>query len=131
MNIVEGPPGLQFSPVGTLKVGGCVTAPVVPVVSPPDGATGVSRSAHVVAVFDRPMDAASVAPAFTLVRTATGRRVPGVVGLGFGDRVAVFTPSRPLRRLRTFAATISTAATAQDGQALAAARTWSFTTGAR
>jgi Big-like domain-containing protein len=119
------------SDIGTLQIGGCTPPPVVQVVSPADGAAGVARRTLVVAVFDRAMVASSVAGAFGLVRTADGRPIAGTVGLAFGDRVAVFAPRRPLGRLRSFTATITTAAQAQDGQALAAPKTWSFTTGRR
>jgi hypothetical protein len=117
------------SDIGTLQVGDC--APVVQVVSPADGAADVARRTLVVAVFDRAMVASSVAGAFGLVRTADGRPIAGTVGLAFGDRVAIFAPRRPLGRLRSFTATITTAAKAQDGQALAAPKSWSFTTGRR
>jgi hypothetical protein len=117
------------SDIGTLQVGDC--APVVQVVSPADGAADVARTTLVVAVFDRAMVASSVAGAFGLVRTADGRPIAGTVGLTFGDRVAIFAPRHTLGRLRSFTATITTAAKAQDGQALATPESWSFTTGRR
>lgn len=105
-----------------------VSPPVVQSVSPADGATGVPRSVRLVAVFDRPMAEASVVTAFKLARTTDRKPIAGTVALAYGGRVAVFTPRRALGPRRGFTATITTAATALDGQSLSTTRSWAFRT---
>jgi hypothetical protein len=104
--------------------------PVVPVVtstSPANGATGVATDASVSAVFSEAMDETSTAGAFSLQDDTTGQAVPGIV-----EWSAPTTPSfvpllGSLNAGEQYTATISTAALAASGPALASPVSWSFT----
>jgi hypothetical protein len=103
--------------------------PVVTSLAPGNGTGGVSGGAAVYAVFNEPMDHASTATAFTLVRTSDGTNVAGSI-VWFGDRLPIFLPAQALAPATTYAATISAGPTDQSGRPLANPTTWSFTTGA-
>lgn len=111
------------------------TAPTVTVLSPTDGATAVCRTSGVNATFSEPMDASTIdATSFTV--TENGTAVPGSVGYDAASRVATFVPTAAtgFTASTVFVATVvSGAAGVQDvaGNALAADRTWSFTTSAQ
>ncbi len=113
----------------TMRDGSRVTvfdALSVTTVFPADGATGVGAGTPVLAVFDAPMDHASTAAAFTLKRTSDNSPVAGKVGWYYG--VPIFVPSSPLAPSTQYTATISTAATDQNGFNLGSPKTWSFNT---
>ncbi len=102
-------------------------APVVRLVSPADGATGVPAGTVVLAAFNDAMDRTSTAGAFSLRRTSDGAPVAGTVDF-YGSAVPVFTPAQPLAGGTRYTATISTAAKDTGGRHLAAPKSWSFVT---
>ncbi len=109
-------------------------APTVTTVSPTDGSVGVCRTKIASAVFSEPMDPITINAA-TFTVTDGGLAVAGTVGYDLGGQIASFAPTNAagFDAGKTFVATIkSGAAGVRDaaGNALAADRVWSFTTGA-
>jgi hypothetical protein len=104
-----------------------VPPPVINNVSPPNGATEISRSSVVYAVFNRSMDKPATEGAFTLKRTSDGAPVSGIFGW-YGPTAMIFKPDADLEPGTQYTATISTAAKDLAGNSLAAEKTWQFTT---
>ncbi|MBA3625558.1 MAG: DUF3494 domain-containing protein [Methylibium sp.] len=109
------------------------TAPTVTAVSPADASTGICLTRSVSATFSEPMDAATIT-ATTLRVTDNGVAVAGTVSYDAPNRVARFVPTDPagFAASRPFVVTIASgSAGVKDlaGNALAADRVWSFTTG--
>lgn len=106
------------------------TAPTVISTVPVAGATGVALNTQVSANFSEPMNPASLSTSsFTLACPAGTARAGSVAYSGSG-KAASFSPAASLPASTVCAASISTGATDAAGNALAAALTWSFTTGA-
>ena len=93
---------------------------------PTDGFSGFSRTGPVVAVFDQPMDKASVEAAFSLKRSVNGERVSG--SFSWYGNALLFTPSAPLAPSRLYTATVGTGARNLAGVHLATAKSWQFST---
>ena len=105
-----------------------VVAPVVSSTIPAAGATGVALNSNVAATFSKAMDPLSITTTtFTLKQGSTP--VVGSVTNGTGTS-ATFTPTSPLTASTVYTATLSTGVKDAQGNALAAASVWSFTTGA-
>ncbi len=98
--------------------------PTVTAISPANAATGVARNVAVTATFSEPMASATVITSFTV--RAGLVNVPGVVT--YVGNIATFVPTATLASNTLFTATVSTAAEDMQGDALATARTWTFTT---
>ena len=105
------------------------TPPTITAVSPADNGTEVYPNAGVYTFFSRAMDHASAQAAFSLKRTSDGAAVAGAFSW-FGN-VLIFTPSHDLQAGVQYTAAESTGARASDGIALAAGKTWHFTTTTR
>jgi WD40 repeat protein len=110
------------------------TAPTVVTTSPTNGATGVAAGTAVKAVFSEPVDPATITGS-TMGLTGPAGPVPASVTYDAGTRTATLTPSGPLAGSTTFTATVkggSTDPRVKDvaGNALAADRTWTFSTAA-
>jgi len=104
--------------------------PVVQSRTPSAGATGTPTDGAVTAQFDRRLDPATVnSSTFKLKATATGVSVAGTVSYDSATRTARLVPSQWLTESTGYTATLSTGIKATDGRAMAAADTWSFTTG--
>lgn len=102
------------------------TAPVVSLTAPLNAATGVALNANVTATFSETMDATTItATTFTLVRGVTP--VSGAVT--YSGTTAVFNPTSDLLVSTLYTATLTTGVKDLAGNALAATKTWSFTTG--
>ncbi|MEZ4398929.1 MAG: ice-binding family protein [Kofleriaceae bacterium] len=102
--------------------------PTVVARSPADAATDVARNLSVSATFSEVMDPATLTAAtFTLTVGAPAVPVAGTVI--YRDLTAVFWPTAHLPSGGTFTATITTGATSAAGVGLAAASSWTFTTG--
>jgi len=112
-------------------VGGGQQAPTVVSTTPADAATNVCVNQAPNATFSQAMNPASIsATSFTLTDPA-GAPVPGAVAMDSANKVATFTPSADLLPTTTYKATINggaSGATNSSGQALAANKTWTFTT---
>jgi Domain of unknown function (DUF4082)/Bacterial Ig-like domain/Bacterial Ig domain len=111
------------------------TAPTVSSIAPASGATGVSRSTTVLATFSEDMNASTVnTSTFLLVLNSTGTPVTATVTYDSTTRRATLTPSSILAASASYTATVRGGTTdprVKDGagNALAANRVWSFTTG--
>lgn len=105
-------------------------APVVNSVTPAAGATGVAIGTAVSASFSEAMNAASISTSTFTLAAQGGAAVPGAVSYDASSQTATFTPTASLAYSSTYTATITTGVTSSSGTALAAAKTWSFTTAA-
>jgi hypothetical protein len=107
---------------------GAGTPPVVLSTTPNDGDGSVSVATTVKAVFDRDMTASTItSSSFTLTPQA-GNAVAATVTYNAATDTATLTPTAALDPSRQYTATLTTAVKGGDGTALAAAKTWTFTT---
>ncbi len=105
---------------------GADSPPAVFLVSPSEGATGVGRTAPIVAIFDEAMDKPSAESAFSLKRTSDGAAVSG--SLGWYGNALIFVPNSPLAGGSGYTAAVGTGARDSAGNPLAAPKSWQFTT---
>jgi len=109
---------------------GTGTPPVVTSRGPLAGATGVPTDVAVHARFDRRLDPTTVTSGnFTLRPTAGGSPVPATLSYDAPTRTARLVPSQRLAESTQYTAQLTTAIHADDGTAMSAADSWSFTTG--
>jgi hypothetical protein len=115
---------------------GDTTPPTVTLVNPGDATAGACLQKIVNATFSEAMDPTTInsSPAgtlltFTLKQTIAGTNVPGVVAYDVPTRVATFKSTSDLLASTSYTATITTAAKDLAGNALAANKVWTFTTG--
>lgn len=110
------------------------TAPTVTAVTPAPvaPATTVATTAPITATFSEAMDVTTITTTtFTLTSGTTAPvAVAGTPTLDTTKLVATFAPTSPLAVNTTYTATITTGAKDLAGNALAAAKTWTFTTAA-
>lgn len=109
------------------------TAPTVSSTSPANGATGVSRTANITVTFNEAVDPATVSGSTFELRDAAGALVSAVLSLNSTGRTATLNPTSTLATLTSHTAVVhggSTGAVVRDaaGNALAADRSWTFTT---
>jgi len=97
--------------------------PSVTTVAPFNGARGVGKATSVTATFSEAMNAATINSA-----TVTLQGVSGTVSYNATTRKATFVPDEELAPNTTYVATLSTDIQDSEGEPLAAAYTWSFTT---
>jgi hypothetical protein len=105
------------------------TAPIVTLVDPLDGATGVPLNQTIVATFSKDMDPLTITTA-TFTLTQGDASVAGDVVYVVVGRTATFTPAVDLLPNTLYTATITIVAADLAGNPLAANEVWSFTTGA-
>jgi glucose/arabinose dehydrogenase len=109
-------------------------APTVQSITPADGSAGVSIGVSPSATFSGAMDASTITTSsFTLVPQGGSTPVAATVSYVGSTNTAVLTPSSALQPSQTYIATIkggSNGVKSRDGTALAADKTWSFTTAA-
>jgi len=104
------------------------TAAVVNSTTPANLAIGVALNSNLTATFSEAMKPTSIsATTFTL---AGSTAVTGVVSLSTDGLIATFNPAADLAASTLFTATITTGAQDLAGNALAANKVWTFTTGA-
>ena len=104
------------------------TAAVVNSTTPANLAIGVALNGNLTATFSEAMKPTSIsATTFTL---AGSTAVTGVVSLSTDGLIATFNPAADLAASTLFTATITTGAQDLAGNALAADKVWTFTTGA-
>jgi hypothetical protein len=109
------------------------TAPTVSSTSPTNGATGVSRTASITVTFNEAVDPATVSGSTFELRDAGGALVSAVVTLNSTGRTATLNPTPTLATLSTYSVLVRGGASAPRvtdlaGNALAADRSWTFTT---
>ena len=103
-----------------------ITPPTITSTLPADTATGVALNANINANFSEAMDAATInSTMFTLKQGTTN--IQGAVT--FVGTSAAFNPDADLAASTVYTATITTGVMDLAGNALAALKTWSFTTG--
>jgi hypothetical protein len=108
------------------------TAPTVSSMAPVNGAVTVPINSKITATFSEAMTPATINAMTFTVATSAVPAVPvaGTVALDASNKIAVFTPPAGNFTASTpYNATITTGAKDKAGNALAAAKTWSFTTG--
>ena len=114
--------------------GADTSAPTVTTTSPASGATAVSVTVQPSVTFSEAMSATSIGGSTFELRDASNSLVSATVTYDAGSRSAILTPTAALAAQSVYTLTIHGGATdprAKDaaGNALAANRTWSFTTG--
>src|SRR5262249_2241437 len=103
--------------------------PVVTAKTPTDGATGVATNTGVSASFSRAMDSTTfTSSSFTLARPDS-TLVPASYTYDPTSQTATRVPNAARALPTTYTAKLDTTVKASDGTPLAAAVTWSFTTG--
>ena len=107
--------------------GGDTTAPTVTFNAPANAATGIALNTSVNAIFSEAMNPSTITSTTFTLKLGTAL-VPGSVG--YSGVTAVFHPTANLASSTIYTATVTTGVTDLDGNALAVAKTWSFTTGA-
>ncbi len=116
--------------LGTAPPPGDTTAPTVTGISPPDGVTGVAPATNVTASFSEAMAASTITSA-TFTLKAGAATVAAAVTYNGTDRVATLNPDADLAAATVYTATVRSGSTGVKdaaGNALAADRTWTFTT---
>jgi myo-inositol-hexaphosphate 3-phosphohydrolase len=109
--------------------GADTTPPTVSAVNPAAGATGVPVGSSAQASFSEAMDPATITTAtFTLAPTAGGAPVAAAVSYDGASRTATLKPNAALTAGTSYTATVTTGVKDLAGNAMAAARTWAFTT---
>jgi hypothetical protein len=108
------------------------TAPTITGVSPTDGATGVAIAANVEATFSEAIDAATLSTStFTLTKQSDTTPAAATVTYDPAANKAILDPDADLDSGTTYTATLkggSNGVKDLAGNALAADKTWSFTT---
>mgnify|MGYP002400213431 CR=1 FL=1 len=108
--------------------GGGTTGPTVSSTAPAAGATGVAVDTTITATFNQVMDPATITETtFTLATGSTP--VAGTVVTSASGLTATFTPDINLTPDTLYTATITTGVKSVNGNALAANKIWTFTTG--
>ena len=102
-------------------------APTVTSTTPANAATGVPINRSITATFSQAMNSATITAPGTFTLSQGGTPVAGVVT--YTGTTATFNPAANLAISTVYTATITTSAKNPLGAALAAAKTWSFTTG--
>lgn len=98
---------------------------------PPDDATGIGVDVQVEATFSEAIDPGTLSSAtFVLRRVGSRAPVPASVALDADTTTGRLIPTAPLLAGTSYEVEISKAVRARSGAALAAARTWDFTTAA-
>jgi hypothetical protein len=105
-----------------------VVAPDVLTTTPGSGATGVDRQAPIVVRFSEPMDRATLTTASVRLRRGATVEPTALIVAASDDVVTLAPIAQPLAANTLFTIEVSTAATDKAGNALAAVRTFTFTT---
>jgi hypothetical protein len=107
---------------------GAGAPPTVSSTTPASAATDVPVSSTVKAVFDRDMTASTITSSSFTLTPQVGNAVAATVTYSASTDTATLTPASALDPTRQYTATVTTAAKAADGTALAADKSWTFTT---
>ena len=113
--------------------GGDTTPPTVASTTPAAGATGIGVNANVTATFSEPMGATSITTTTVQLKDPTGAVVAAAVTYDPATSTATLDPGAALASSTTYTATVRGGTSGVKdgaGNALAADKTWSFTTAA-
>ena len=102
--------------------------PVVTARSPVDGAQEVSPLTTVSATFSRPLDPATVDSTSFRLEAPGGSSVPATLAYDAATRTASLTPAGALAPSTTYVVRLGTGLRSDQGVALAAPESWTFTT---
>ena len=102
--------------------------PTITAVVPPDGSVGADPATKVSAAFDEALNASTVTQDTMQLRDPGGALVPAAVTYAPAAHTASLTPTARLAAATRYTATVTTGVKDVAGNALAALRTWSFTT---
>jgi hypothetical protein len=105
-------------------------APTLASTDPVNSATGVVTSKSISASFSESMDSLTLNNTTFTVRKFGGAFIEGIVTYDTTSRTATFRPASPLANSTNYVVEITTAVEDLAGNTMAAAKTWSFTTGA-
>jgi hypothetical protein len=105
-----------------------VTPPTVVQVIPVEGTPLVSPAADVNVIFSEPMDPSTINSTTFTIRVGSGSPLPATVTYNVDTRRAILVPTGGLPNFTTITATMSTGAKDLAGNALQAAKVWTFTT---
>lgn len=105
-------------------------APTVTALNPGSEATDVATTTAVTVTFSTAMNEASINDATFHLTDANDNAVAGDVTYSAANMTGSFIPSTDLLANTTYTATVTTDAQTDDGEALANARVWTFTTAA-
>jgi hypothetical protein len=102
------------------------TAPTVKSTLPMNLSQGIALNSNITATFSEAMDPATItATTFTLKQGTTA--IPGAVS--YSGTTAIFNPTSDLTASTIYTATVTTGVKDLAGNAMAANKTWTFTTG--
>lgn len=105
-----------------------LTVPTVSSTSPANNDSSVATNTAITATFSEPVSASTVnLGTFALTNNTTGLPVAGAVT--YSGTTATFTPASVLADSNSYTATITTGVKDLAGIAMAASKSWSFTTG--
>jgi Domain of unknown function (DUF4082)/Bacterial Ig-like domain/Bacterial Ig domain len=102
--------------------------PAITAVAPPDGSVGADPATKVSAAFDEALNESTVNQDTVQLRDPGGALVPAAVTYAPAAHTASLTPAARLAAATRYTATVTTGVKDAAGNALAAPRTWSFTT---
>ncbi len=102
--------------------------PSVTSVSPLSGASGVSTSTRVTAMFNVPLSSSSVSTSTFTLTSAAGQSVPATVTYNDDTATATLRPLSPLAVSTTYTARLTTGIRSDDETPMASAYSWSFST---
>jgi len=103
---------------------GVAIPPAVTVTTPANGASGIALTTSIAATFSADIDVSTLTSASFTVGGVT----PASISYDAATKTVTFTPSANLAFSTTYTATITTAVKDTIGTAMAANKTWSFTT---
>lgn len=106
------------------------STPQVTSTNPAQGASNICVPAGVEVRFDRAMDPLTLTPAAVLLAGPGTTHVDGTVSYDAARMTATFRPTSALLATTTYKGKVTTAAKDVAGNALAADKVWTFTTGA-
>jgi hypothetical protein len=104
------------------------TPPTITSIFPANGAANAAQNTTVTATFSEPMDPTTITTATFELRDPGNAIVPATVTYNASNRTATLTPTSPLLASVTYSAKVTTGVKDLAGNALAADRTWSFST---
>ncbi|MDQ5869259.1 MAG: Ig-like domain-containing protein [Thermoproteota archaeon] len=105
------------------------TPPTVIGTSPASGATGVLVTSSITATFSEPVQSWSSTTIFT-VKNGAGTSFPGTLALSTDHKTVTFTHSSSFASSTSYTVTVTTGVKDIAGNAMASAKSWSFTTAA-
>jgi hypothetical protein len=115
-----------------VSVGGDTTPPLITSHTPASGATNVATITNVTALFNEPMDAASITSSTLELQDASNQVVSSAITYDAASRTATIDPSNSLTSGTTYTARVrggTGGVSDVSGNPLASDVTWSFTTG--